>query len=138
MKIVLLGLTSDDVGTSVGEMQVMFGDALQSVLSDASIVSPIETIFVTPVIVRPGIGPFPDKLSYLRSEPAINLSINVPHDRWATGNLQERIDLMAAALTEGISRIKESKIESHSKRAILECVEKTRQQLLKRNPASGS
>jgi hypothetical protein len=135
MKIVLLGLTSDDVGTSVREMQVMFGDALQLALDNAPIVSAIETIFVTPVVVRPGIGPFPDKLSYLRSEPAINLSVNVPYEKWAKGSIKEHIDLIAAAVTEGIGRIKESKMDSRVKRTILECVEKTRRQLLERESA---
>jgi hypothetical protein len=138
MKIVLLGLTSGDAGETLRDMQVMFGDALQLALSHASIASRIETIFVTPIVVGPGIGPFPDKLSYLRSAPAINLSINVPYDDWVNGSIREHIDLIAAVVTEGINRIKDSKIDSHAKQAILECVEETRRHLLERETADGS
>jgi hypothetical protein len=137
MKIVLPGLTSDDVGTSAREMQVMFGDALQIAVADISIAAGIETIFITPVVVRPGVGPFPDKLAYLRSEPAVNVSINVAYEKWVHGTRSDHVDLVAAAVTDGITRIKESKLSSSEKAAILECVEKARRLLLEQNPHAG-
>jgi hypothetical protein len=129
MKIVLLGLSSDDLGSSLRKMQVAFGDALQSALDDARVVAAIETIFITPVIARPGIGPFPEKLSYLRSEPAVNVSVNVPYEQWMNGARRDHVNLVAAAVTDSIGRIKASKLGAPEKAAILECVERVRRQL---------
>ena len=130
MKIILLGLTSDDVGTSLREMQVTFGDALQSALDDAPISTAIETIFITPVVARPGIGPFPDKLSYLRSEPAVNVSINIPYEQWVNGARADHVSLIAAAIIDAVDRIKASKVDERAKTAIRECVQKARRRLL--------
>lgn len=51
-------MASDDVGTELREMQILFGDALQSALQGESLTSSIQTVFFTPIVTRPGIGPF--------------------------------------------------------------------------------
>lgn len=118
MKIVVLGLASDDVGTELREMQILFGDALQAALDVESLASSIQTVFFTPIVTRPGIGPFPDKISYLRSEPAVNIALNLSHEEWTRDGRIEHVNMVAEALIRGIDRIKDSKISREAKSSL--------------------
>ena len=127
MKIVVLGLTSDDVGEEFRQMQCLFGDAIDSIVVSTSFDTSIRTLFFSPILTRPGIGPFPDKISYLRREPAINAAVNVSHEAWSLGDRRDRLNLIADALLGVISNIKETKFDSQTKLQLREIAEKARQ-----------
>lgn len=126
MKIVVLGLASDDVGAGLSEVQVSFGEALEAATRQEHLVTHVQTLFFTPIITRPGIGPFPDRIRYLRSEPAVNIAINIPYERWITGNRIEHANLIADALVRGIDQIKDGKINGDAKTALRRIVENAR------------
>ncbi len=92
----------------------------------------IKTLLFTPILARPGIGPFPDKISYLRREPAINAGINISHEAWSRGDRRDRLNLIADALLGVISSVKETKFDSQTKLQLREIVEKARHVALSR------
>lgn len=130
MKIVVLGLSSDDSGPELGKLQVLFGDALQAALERASIASNIQTLFFTPIVTRPGIGPFPDKISYLRSEPSVNAAINLSYPQWTENGRIERVNMIAQALIRTIDQIKDTKLGSEAKADLRRVVEDVRKSLV--------
>jgi hypothetical protein len=135
MKIVVLGLASDDVSAQLRHLQVLFGDALEAALSGMSLGSVVQTLFFTPIVTRPGIGPFPDKISYLRSEPAVNASINLSHARWVAGDQTEHVNMVAEGLVRIIDQIKDSKLNSETKDTLRKVVEGVRRALIGENAA---
>jgi hypothetical protein len=132
MKIVVLGLVSDDVGKELGQIQRLFGDAIDSTVADVPFDTKIEMLFFSPIITRPGIGPFPDKISYLRREPAINAAINVSHEAWARGDVRDRMNLVADALLGVIDSVKETKLDPRTKLKLRETIERARHMALGR------
>jgi hypothetical protein len=130
MRIVVLGMASDDVDTELRKTQLLFGDAIGSTLAGSSLISSVQTIFFTPIVTRPGIGPFPDKISYLRSEPAVNLAINISHEQWIEGDQIKHVNMLAEALLRGIGQIKGSKLDQDTKTRLREIVEHTRKSLI--------
>ena len=129
MRIVILGLASDDVDAELRELQILFGDAVDSAAGRYSVASTVQTLFFTPIVTRPGIGPFPDKISYLRSEPAVNAAVNLSHQRWTEGGRSEHINMLADALVRTIDQIKESKFSLDTKSTLRRLVEDVRQTL---------
>jgi hypothetical protein len=129
MRIVVLGLSSDDVDAELGWLQVAFGDALDAALGSESFDSPLHTLFFTPIVTRPGIGPFPDKLSYLRREPAVNAAVNLSYQRWSEGNRAEHVNMLAEAISRTIDQIKDSKLDRDTKAALRRIVDDVRRSL---------
>lgn len=129
MKIVVLGLASDDLGSELRALQVLFGDAIEAALERESLTSNIQTLFFTPVVTRPGIGPFPDKISYLRSEPAVNAAINLSYRQWKEGGQTEHVNMLAEALMLTIDQIKDSKLSQETKAELRKVVEGVRKSL---------
>jgi hypothetical protein len=129
MKIVVLGLASDDIGPELRGLQVLFGDAIQSALERASITSNIETLFFTPIVTRPGIGPFPDKISYLRNEPSVNAAINLSYQQWTENGRIEHVNMVAQALIRTIDQIRGTKLGSEAKADLRRVVEDVRKSL---------
>lgn len=130
MKIILLGLVSDDVGKELGQIKRLFGDAIDSSTADVPFDTKIETLFFSPIITRPDIGPFPDKVSYLRREPGINAAINVSHEAWVRGDIRDRLNLVADALLGVVDSVKETKIDRPTKLKLRETIDKARHQAL--------
>src|SRR5688572_9988935 len=126
MKIVVLGLASDDIGPELRGLQVLFGDAIQAALERASITSNIETLFFTPIVTRPGIGPFPDKISYLRNEPSVNAAVNLSYQEWRENGRIEQVNMLAQALICTIDQIRDSKLGSAAKADVRRVVEAVR------------
>ena len=135
MKIVVLGLASDDLGSELRALQVLFGDAIEAALERESLTSNIQTLFFTPVVTRPGIGPFPDKISYLRSEPAVNAAINLSYRQWKEGGQIEHVNMLAEALMLTIDQIKDSKLSQETKAELRKVVEGVRKSLTRETSA---
>lgn len=126
MKVVVLGLASDDIEKELREMQIAFGEAVESAAAREPVVSALQTMFFTPIVTRPGIGPFADKTSYLRSEPAVNVAINLSHQRWIDGDRSEHVNMLAEALVRAINQVKESKLSPEAKAGLRQVVEEAR------------
>lgn len=128
MKIVVLGLTSDGVGEELRDLQILFGDAIEIALGREPFASNVQTLFFTPIITRPGIGPFPDKISYLRSEPAVNAAVNLSYQQWTEGGRIERVNMLADAMVRTIDQIKDRKLSPQTKahlRRVIDAVTKS-------------
>jgi hypothetical protein len=130
MKIVVLGLASDDVSTQLRHLQVSFGDAFESALAGMSFSAAVQTLFFTPIVTRPGIGPFPDNIAYLRREPAVNASINLSHERWIAGDRSDHVNMIAEGLVRIIDQIKDSKLNLETKDTLRKVVEGVRRALI--------
>jgi hypothetical protein len=129
MKIVILGLASDDIDSELRALQVLFGDAIAAALNRDSVSANVETLFFTPVVTRPGIGPFPDKIAYLRNEPAVNAAVNLSYQQWKEGSQIEHVNLLADALIRTIHQIKNTKMSPQTKADLCRVVEGVRKSL---------
>ena len=70
MKIILLGLTSDDVGTSLREMQVTFGDALQSAECRSALAA-LQAQETAAAATAPPAGPEVDEAAHVIAHRAV-------------------------------------------------------------------
>jgi hypothetical protein len=63
MKFVVLALSSAGAEESLRKMHLLFGDALDAAMSHLTFETRTRTIFFTPIVTGPGIGPFPDRIT---------------------------------------------------------------------------
>jgi hypothetical protein len=77
-------------------------------------------------VTRPGIGPFPDRITYPRKDAAVNLAINIAHEKWIEGGRTAHDNLMAEGLLRGIDQVKTSKLSSDTKGVLGKVIENVR------------
>lgn len=105
-------VASIDVSADVTRIGQRFQDELRILLAKEKFYSPLEDVIFFPTVIPPEMGIMPDKVTIKRSEPAVFLKINIPHQTWLSSDDKKKSELYLSALAKGVEQIPDRKLRA--------------------------
>ena len=106
MRLVIAGALSGDVSAVIHGTIDPFADALRRQLASAAPHCAVQLLVFAPVIMPVPLGTIENvSTTYRSSEPAIVISRNINYGSWMSADPRQRVQLYAAALSDGLGDV---------------------------------
>lgn len=114
-----------------GHLAIAFGDEMNRILQEVTIKSSISALNAFPSMLESHL--FPETVRYHKRSALVSLHFNVPSSRWSELCYAEKVDRLAAKLSENIASIKDDIVSPHDKETLIDAVGSARAKLAGRS-----